>query len=83
MQTTDINKKLVDGYLELFKNLSPNDKFDLISGLFDSLKSDKKQEVVSFKSIAGDFIPEKSAEVIIEDLKQARKFTRDTELLNT
>ena len=79
MQTADINKKLVDGYLELFRNLSQNNKLDLISGLSNSLKSDKKQKNKALKSIFGDFIPEKSAEIIIEDLKKARSFTRDTE----
>lgn len=79
MQTADINKKLVDGYLELFRNLSQNNKLDLISGLSNSLKSDKKQKSKTLKLIIGDFIPEKSAEVIIEDLKKARSFTRDIE----
>ena len=79
MQTANINKKLVDGYLELFRNLSPDNKPDLISGLSDSLKSGKEQGSVSLKSATGDFISEKSAETVIDDLKQARKFTRDTE----
>lgn len=79
MQTIDINKKLVDGYLELLKNLSPNSKLDLISGLSASLKSDKKSKVTSLKSLAGDFVPEKSADEIVGDLKKARNFTRKTE----
>lgn len=77
MQT--INKKLVDGYLELFKNLSPNSKLDLISGLSNSLKSGKKNKLRSLKSLTGDFIPEKNADEIIDDLKKARSFTRKTE----
>ena len=79
MQTIDINKKLVDGYLELLKNLSPNSKLDLISGLSASLKSGKKNKTSSLKSLAGDFIPEKTADEIVDDLKQARNFTRKTE----
>jgi len=76
MPTVDINKRLVDGYLELFKNLSPNSKLDLISGLSNSLKSSKKNKAVSIKALEGDFIQEKSADEIISDLKQARTFTR-------
>jgi len=79
MQAVDINKKLVDGYLELFKNLSSGNKRELISALSDSLKSDKKPELNSLKSITGDFIPEKTADILINDLKEARTFTRDRE----
>jgi hypothetical protein len=79
MQTIDINKKLVDSYLELLKNLSPNSKLDLISGLSNSLKSDKKNKISSLKSLTGDFIPEKTADQIIADLKKARNFTRKNE----
>ncbi len=79
MQTIDINKRLVDSYLELLKNLSPNSKLDLISGLSASLKSSKKKKTVSLKSLYGDFIPEKSADEIISDLKNARTFTRSIE----
>jgi len=79
MQTIDINKKLVDSYLDLLKNLSPNSKLDLISRLSDSLKSGKKTKTNSLKLLAGDFIPEKSAEEIIDDLKNARNFKREVE----
>ncbi|HAL81238.1 MAG TPA: hypothetical protein DCO83_02560 [Mucilaginibacter sp.] len=79
MQTIDINKRLVDSYLDLLENLSPNSKLDLISRLSDSLKSGKKNKVSSLKSLSGDFIEEKSAEEIIDDLKKARNFTRKTE----
>ena len=79
MQAVDINKKLVDSYLELLKNLSPNSKLDLISKLSDSLKSGKKNKVHSLKSLSEGFIPEKTADEIIEDLKKARNFTRNAE----
>jgi len=79
MQTVDINKKLVDSYLELLRNLSPNSKLDLISKLSDSLKSGKSKKANSLKSLSGDFIPEKTADEIIGDLKEARNFTRETE----
>lgn len=79
MQTIDINSKLVESYLELLKNLSPNSKLDLISKLSDSLKSGKKNSIASLKSLSGDFIPEKDADEIIGDLKKARNFTREQE----
>ncbi|WP_256010328.1 hypothetical protein [Desertivirga xinjiangensis] len=79
MQTVDINKRLVDSYLELLKTLSPNSKLDLISGLSASLKTSKKTKNLSLKALEGDFINEKSADEIISDLKQARSFTRSIE----
>lgn len=79
MHTIDINKRLVDSYLDLLKNLSPNSKLDLISGLSDSMKSGVKKEINSVKSLAGDFIPEKNADEIIDDLEKARNFTRNIE----
>jgi len=78
MQAIDINKKLIDGYLELLDNLSAGSKLDLISKLSASLKTDKKKPV-TLKSLKGDFIPEKSADELVNDLKEARKFTRTTE----
>lgn len=79
MQTIDINKRLVDSYLELFKNLSTNSKLDLIAGLSASLKSSKRTRNLSLKSLGVDFVEEKSADEIIGELKVARKFTRNIE----
>jgi len=80
MQAIDLNKKLVDSYLELLKNLSPATKLDLIGKLSDSLTSGKKNKTSSLNLLHGDFIPEKSADEIINDFKTARNFTRNTEL---
>lgn len=79
MQSIDINKRLVDSYLELFKTLSPNTKLDLISGLSDSLKSTKRNKKQSVKALQADFIEEKTADEIISDLKAERTFTRKIE----
>jgi len=79
MQTIDINKKLVDGYLELLKNLSSGNKLDLIARLSDSIKATNKEKPISLKSLGNDFIPEKTADEIIEELKKSRNFTRETE----
>jgi hypothetical protein len=79
MATVDIDKKLVDSYLDLLENLSSDSKLDIISRLSESLKSDGTNEAVSLRVLDGDFIPEKTADEIINDLKKARNFTRNTE----
>ena len=79
MRANNINKKIVDSYLELLNNLSTNNKLDLIAGLSDSLKSDDEIAEKSFRISGGNFIPEKSADELIADLKQARIFTRKNE----
>ena len=79
MQSTNLNKRLIEGYLELFNNLSPKNKEALIAGLLDSLKPKKSSKKKSLKLISGDFIEEKSAEQIIAELRDARSFTRSLE----
>jgi hypothetical protein len=79
MNSVDVNKMLVDSYLELLKNLNTNSKLDLISGLSNSLKSDRGIEKGSLKTLTVDFIPEKSADEIIDELKKSRNFFRNTE----
>ena len=76
MKSIDVNKRLVDSYLELFKTLSPDTKLDLISGLSNSLKSTKRGKKHSLKALQSGFIEEKSAEEIISNLKNARMFHR-------
>jgi len=79
MQAITTNKKLIEGYLELFKNLSSGNKRDLISGLSESLTDTITEESGSLRSKLGDFIPEKNADIIIGELRAARTFTRDIE----
>jgi hypothetical protein len=77
MQAIDIDRKLIDGYLQLFQNLSSDSKLELISGLSDSMKSKQDEHNGSLRELFGDFIPEKSADTITRELKEARNFTRD------
>jgi len=79
MQSININERLVESYLELLENLSPNSKLDLIKGLSMSLKVEKENNLHVLKSLGDDFIPEKLAEEVIRDLKTARTFTRKIE----
>ena len=48
MKTIDINKTLIEGYLQLLNNLSPSNKLDLISKLTLSVKTDITDRKKSF-----------------------------------
>jgi hypothetical protein len=79
MKAADKNMTLVEGYLQLLENLSPSNKLDLISRLTSSVKSDLKNRKSSFQKAFGAFHSEKSADVIIEDIRNSRTFTRQIE----
>jgi len=76
MKTEDLSITLIDGYLGLLKNLSPDNKLELIARLSKSMKSTKKAKADSLKSLYGAFISEQSADDLIEDIKKARTFNR-------
>ena len=63
MRIAEINTTIVDGYVGLLDNLSTSDKLDLISKLTTSVKSDSK----------------KTAEQIIEEIRNSRVSTRQIE----
>jgi uncharacterized tellurite resistance protein B-like protein len=44
MNTADINTKLIDSYISLLKNMSAQNKLDLISKLTDTVKTDIEKE---------------------------------------
>ena len=79
MKATDIN--IIDSYIGLLNNLSPDSKLELISRLSQSLKSQKKPQEKSIQELFGAFASEKSAETIIEEIRQSRTFTRQIEEL--
>jgi hypothetical protein len=79
MKAADLKFNLVDGYLELLKNLSPDSKLELISKLSDSLKGSKKPAGKSLSELYGAFASKKTADEIITDLKSNRNFNRKTE----
>jgi GTP cyclohydrolase III len=81
MKAQEINTTIVDGYIGLLDNLSPNDKLEIISKLTDSVRTDLKNKVSSFKKAFGAFDSEKSAEEIIEEIRSSRTFTRKIESL--
>jgi hypothetical protein len=80
MKSANLKFNLIDSYLGLLENLSPDDKLELISKLSDSLKSSKKPTEKPFDKSLGDlsgaFIFDKSSDDLIRELKSSRKFNR-------
>ena len=79
MKAANIN--IIDSYIGLLNNLSPDSKLELISRLSQSLKSQKKPKEKSIQELFGAFMSDKSAETIIEEIRQSRTFTRQIEEL--
>lgn len=75
------NLNIIDSYIGLLNNLSPDNKLELISRLSQSLKSEKNIENKPFQELFGAFKSEDSAETIIEDIRKSRAFTRQIEEL--
>lgn len=72
----DINRRLVNTYLELINQLGFNSKLELISRLSSSMKKKRKSSDKSFFNLFGSFSDERSAEEIIDDIKSARTFNK-------
>lgn len=79
MSTAELNTKIVDGYVGLLDNLSTNNKLDLISKLTASVKTDLTKKKSSFKKAFGAFDSKKTAEEIIEEIRNSRVSTRQIE----
>ena len=79
MRITEINTTIVDGYVGLLDNLSTNNKLDLISKLTASVKTDLTNKKSSFKKAFGAFDSKKSAEEIIQEIRNSRISTRQIE----
>jgi predicted metal-binding transcription factor (methanogenesis marker protein 9) len=81
MKANSLKFSLIDSYMGLLKNLSPESKLELISKLKDSLKRSPKKTKKSVSDLYGSFVSKKSAEEIIAELKQSRTFKRKIEEL--
>ena len=81
MKAIDIDTSIIDGYLKLLDNLSPENKLDLISRLTLTIKADLIDRKNNFKKSFGAFDSKLSADDIIEDLKVNRNFNRKIESL--
>lgn len=79
MTSTETNTTIIDGYVGLLENLSPDNKLDLISKLTESVKTDLGNKKSTFKKSFGAFESEKTAEEIIEEIRNSRLFTREIE----
>jgi 4-hydroxyphenylpyruvate dioxygenase-like putative hemolysin len=79
MNAADINTKLIDSYLSLLKNMSAQNKLDLVSKLTKTVKTEKEQEWTDFYSAFGGWDETESAEELIEDIKKSRTFNRTIE----
>lgn len=79
MKTIDINTTLIEGYLQLLDNLSPNNKLDLISKLTLSVKTDIADKKKFFYKAFGAWESKQSADEIIHDIRNSRTFNRQTE----
>ena len=79
MASTETNTTIINGYVGLLENLSPDNKLDLISKLTESVKTDLGNKKSTFKKSFGAFESEKTAEEIIEEIRNSRLFTREIE----
>ena len=79
MNTADINTKLIDSYISLLKNMSTQNKLDLISKLTNTVKKDIEQEKTDFYNAFGGWDEHESAEELIETIKESRTFNRTIE----
>ena len=73
---SNINTSIVDSYLILLKNLSTNNKLELIAKLSKSLKTPSKKKDNNLQSLFGAMELENSVDYFIEDLKKNRNFNR-------
>lgn len=73
---TETDTNLIDSYYMLLKNLSQDDKLELIARLSKSMTSTKKAKDNSWKSLFGALILDQSADEFVEGLKKDRNFIR-------
>lgn len=79
MKAIDINTTLIEGYLRLLDNLSPSNKLDLISKLAISVKTDITSRKKYFYKAFGAWESKKSADQMINEIRNSRTFNRQTE----
>jgi len=73
---TATDKNILEAYSNLFEGLSYINKIELIERLTKSLKTvSKKSKENNFYKSFGAFASEKSAEEIVSEIKENRKFS--------
>ena len=81
MKLIDMNTRLTDSYLALLKNLTPNNKLDLIAKLTQLLKDDMKAKNNTFLKAFGAWEGKENADDLANQIKDSRYFARKTESL--
>lgn len=76
MKNADININLVDSYYVLLKNLSPENKLELIYRLSKSMATAKQTKDKTWKALFGSLALDQSVDEFIDELKKDRKFNR-------
>ncbi len=74
---THIERHILDTYLVFFERLNSVNKLELIERLKNSLQKNKGNNTSDFFESFGAFGSDKSAEEIIEEMRENRKFTRN------
>ncbi|MBO9615217.1 MAG: hypothetical protein J7619_21125 [Dyadobacter sp.] len=79
MKPAKRNTTIVDAYASLLSNLSADDRLALIArlGETDEVTSHKRRSF--FRKAFGAFVSDKSADEIIEDIRNSRVSTRQIE----
>lgn len=80
MDALNVNSILVNNYVALLQNMSQDHKLELIAKLAQSLKAEK-EEGMSLKELFGAFQSERTADQLIEEIRQSRVFNREIEAL--
>lgn len=74
MSFTD--RHIVNAYAEMLEGLNADSKIKLIERLTETLKVEKKTREKSFFKAFGAFASKQSAEEIIADIRNSRKFRK-------
>jgi len=75
----DIDKNLIDLYLQLIEKLGDKSKLELISRLSSSMKTKKKKIDKSVLKLYGSIKSEETAEELIDKIRSSRTFNRKIE----
>ena len=81
MKTANINTTLIENYIGLIRNLSPENKLDIIEKISKTLKRDFKKKKNSINDSFGAWNSKKTADEIISELRDHRNFNREIEPL--
>lgn len=81
MEVIKGNTTIVDAYASLLGNLSAENRMALIARLGEVDEMNSRKRKSSFRKAFGAFVSDKSADEIIEDIRNSRVSTRQIETL--